>query len=169
MSGVNNYLSRLRNGFIQGHSSLFDIFFNLTVKGVSCHILLLEGKAFPWAQFQQLWPSFVHLIYMRFEFGYQLSQLLQQTKQLLSITGSHLHVTAVYIPNACSWKEAPNTLPITRHLAHGSYESLPGRDAPDTKIKQQSGHVKVPRRVYIKMLMEQNPSSLSISCQDGTF
>ena len=138
--GAKPHLSWLRNGFIQGHSSLSDIFFNLTVEGVRSHVLLLDRKAFPRAQLQSLRPSFVHLIYMRLVFGYQLSQLLQQSKQHFSISEAHLHHTAVNILSASSWHGTPNTHPPITRLWTSS--PPPGRDAPDTKIKQQSGRVK---------------------------
>lgn len=132
------YLRRLRNSLIQRHGPSFDVFFNLTVEGVGSHVFLLDGKAFPRAQFQQLWPSFVHLIYVRLVFRYQLSQLLQQSKEHLSIWGTHVSVwlsTTACIHLARNAKHPPPPGPGRTPLCQ---QEMP----PDTEMKQQPGRSK---------------------------
>lgn len=146
------YLRRLRNGLIQRHGPSFDVFFNLTVEGVGSHVFLLDGKAFPRAQFQQLWPSFVHLIYVRLVFRYQLSQLLQQSKEHLSMWGTHVSVwlsTTACIHLARNAKHPPTPRPWT-------HTSLPARDAPWHRDETTARSFKVPFGVHATMWVEQN-------------
>lgn len=70
-------LSRLRDGLIQGSSSLLNICFKLCIQLVCGLEFLPDGLTLQWTDLHQLRARFVHLVYVRLMLCNQLPQLLK--------------------------------------------------------------------------------------------